>query len=52
VRLGVAICLEEMEQLPKALEEYNDLKKRYSDKALIDKKIESVKKRLSKKSTK
>lgn len=49
VRLGVAICLEEMEQLPKALEEYNDLQRRYPDKTLITRKIESVKKRLSKK---
>lgn len=52
VRLGVAICLEELEQLPKALEEYNDLKKRYPDKTLVSRKIESVKKRLSKKTSK
>lgn len=52
VRLGVAICLEEMEQLTKALEEYNDLAKRYPDKTLITRKIESVEKRLSKKSIK
>ncbi|MBI5816052.1 MAG: tetratricopeptide repeat protein [Nitrospinae bacterium] len=50
IRLGIAICYEEMEQQARALEEYNDLKQRYPDKPLIDRKIESIKKRLAKKS--
>ncbi|MBI4666856.1 MAG: tetratricopeptide repeat protein [Nitrospinae bacterium] len=49
VRLGIAICYEEMDQLQKALDEYNDLKKRYPDKLLIDRKLESIQKRLAKK---
>ncbi len=49
IRLGRAICHEELFQLEKALTEYVALKKRYPEKMILERKIDSIKQRLDKK---
>ena len=49
IRLGIGSCYEEQEKLPDALLEYQKMLKLYPDKALIERKIDSVQKRMDKK---
>ena len=49
IRLGVATCYEDMGKLPEALSEYRKMSKLYPGKVLVERKIDSLNKRMSKK---